>query len=80
VAGQNALNAARQAIGRVLVQMRIMVEGADLTAALVKLAELEALDEAEGDNFIYSSVVYSLLVIQVVVARAEANAETELDS
>jgi len=32
------------------------------------------------DNFIYSSVVYSLLVIQVVVARAEANAETELDS
>ena len=80
MAGQNALNAARQAIGRVLVQMRIMVEGADLTAALVKLAELEALDEAEGDNFIYSSVVYSLLVIQVVVARAEANAETELDS
>ena len=60
--------------------MRIMVEGEDLIVALVKLAELEALDEAEGDNFIYSSVVYSLLVIQVVVARAEANAETELDS
>lgn len=80
MAWQNALNAARQAIGRVPVQMSIMVEGADLIVALVKVVELEARDEAEGDNSIQLSVVYPLLVIQVVVARAEANAETELDS
>ena len=63
LAVQNASNAARQATGPVPVQMKTMLEVEDLIVVLVKVVELEGLDEAKGVSTAQSLVVYPLLVI-----------------